>query len=169
LHLRLQHPPGRQLRLVDHLDHGFSAPHWIEKVSEQPDIGIEPASVVADAGISGGDPDLVVGPAGDEAFVDEASVSIEIDQIAVVRHAAGAKERRQASVIAAGDAVEHLVDDAVDAGIAGVIERNAGRLRIREREAGIVEALIAEARAGVVPGSDPVRAGKAFGILALVG
>jgi hypothetical protein len=54
-------------------------------------------------------------------------------------------------VIAAGDAVEHLVDDAVDAGISGVIERNAARLRIREREAVIVETLIAEARAGVVP------------------
>src|SRR5262249_62364987 len=43
------------------------------------------------------------------------------------------------------------------------------RLRIRKREAGIVEALVAEARTRVVPGSDPVRAGKAFGVLALVG
>jgi hypothetical protein len=72
-------------------------------------------------------------------------------------------------VVAAGDAIEHLIDDTVDAGIAGVIERNAGRLRVREREAGIVETLIAEARAGVVPGSDPVSARKPFGVLALVG
>src|SRR5262249_55612066 len=78
-------------------------------------------------------------------------------------------ESREALVVAAGDAIEHLIDDAVDAVIAGVTERNAGRLRVREREAGIVEALIAEARAGVVPGSDPISARKAFGVLALIG
>src|SRR6516162_7462001 len=125
--------------------------------------------MVVDSVICGGIADLVVRAEGDEAFVNEAAVGIEIDEIAVLRNAAGAHESREALVIAAGDAVEHLIDDAVEAGIAGVIERNATRLRIREREAGIVETLIAEARAGVVPGSDPVRAGKAFGVLALVG
>ena len=77
--------------------------------------------------------------------------------------AARADESRQALVLAAGDAIQHLIDNAVDAGIAGVVERNAGRLRIREREAGIDEALIAEARTGVKPTSDPVRSGKACG------
>ena len=36
LDLRLQHPPRRDLGLVDHLDHDLSAPHRIEEVSEQP-------------------------------------------------------------------------------------------------------------------------------------
>src|SRR5262249_4832531 len=45
----------------------------------------------------------------------------------------------------------------------------AGRLRVREREADIVEALVAEARTRVVPGSDPVSTRKAFGVLALIG
>src|SRR5262249_44054650 len=127
------------------------------------------ARIVADAGVGGGNADFVVRAQGYKAFVNEAAVGVEIDEIAVLRNAAGAHESRQALVIAAGDAVEHLVDDAVDAVIAGVIERNAARLRIRKREAGIVEALVAEARTRVVPGSDPVRAGKAFGVLALVG
>src|SRR6266404_2861871 len=169
LHLRLQRPPRRHLRLVHHLDHGFPAAHREEEVSEESGVGIEPARIVADAGVGGGNADLVVRAQGYEAFVNEAAVGIEIDEIAVLRNAAGAHESRQALVVAAGDAVEHLVDDAVDAGIAGVIERNAGRLRVREREAVIVETLVAEARAGVVPGSDPVRAGKASGVLALVG
>src|SRR4029450_11484009 len=132
-------------------------------------VGIEPARIVADAGIGGGNADLVVRAQRYEAFVNEAAVGIEIDEIAVLRNAAGAHESRQPLVVAAGDAVEHLVDDTVDAGIAIVIERNAGRLRVCEREAGIVEALVAEARTRVVPGSDPVRAGKAFGVFALVG
>src|SRR5262249_39133279 len=150
-------------------DHGLAAAHRIEKVTEQAYVGIEPARMVADAGIGGGNAHLVVLPTGDEAFVDESSISIKIDQIAIVRHAACANERGEALIIAAGDAIEHLIDDAIDAGISGVIERDAGRLRIREREACIVEALIGEARAGMIPGSDPVSARKPFGILALVG
>src|SRR5262245_26662038 len=169
LHLRLQHPPRRQLRLVHHLNHGFPAAHGEEEVSEESGVGIEHAPIVADAGIGGGNADLVVRAQRYEAFVNESAVGIEVDEIAVLRNAAGADESRQALVIAAGDAVEHLIDNPVDTGIAGVVERNAGRLRAREREAGIVETLIAEARAGVVPGSDPVSAGKAFGVLALVG
>src|SRR5262249_35920975 len=169
LHLRLQHPPRRQLRLVHHLDHGFPAAHRKEEASEESGVGIEAARIVADAGIRGGNADLVVRAQRYEAFVNEAAVGVEIDEITVLRNAARADESRQALVVAAGDAVEHLVDDTVDAVIAGVIEWNAGRLRIRERKPGIVEALIAEARAGVVPGSDPVRARKAFGVLALVG
>ena len=105
----------------------------------------------------------------DEAFVDEAPVGIEIDQIAVVRYPAGANECGEAFVVAAGHAIEHLIDDAVNAGVTGVVERDAGRLRVRERAAGIVEALIAEARARVIPRSNSVSAGQAFGILALVG
>src|SRR5262245_5427680 len=169
LHLRLQHPPRSQLGLVDHFDHGFPAAHRKEKVSEKSGVGIEPARIVPHAGIGGSDADLVVRAQRYEAFVDEAAVGVEVDQIAVLRNAARADESREALVVAAGDAIEHLIDDAVDAVIAGVIERNAGRLRVREREAGIVEALIAEARAGVVPGSDPISARKAFGVLALIG
>jgi hypothetical protein len=52
LHLRLQHPPRRQLGLVDHLDYGFPAPHREEEVSEESGVGIEPARIVADAGRS---------------------------------------------------------------------------------------------------------------------
>src|SRR5262249_13304918 len=148
---------------------GFAAAHREEEVSEESGVGIEPARIVADAGIGGGNADLVVRAQRYEAFVNEAAVGIEIDEIAVLRNAARADESRQALVVAAGDAVEHLVDDAVDAGISGVIERNSGRLRVREREAVVVETLIAETRARVVPGSDPVRAGKTFGVLALVG
>src|SRR5713226_1884486 len=169
LQFRLKRPPRRQLRLVDHLDHGFSAAHRIEEVAEQSDVGIETARIVADARIGGGDPDLVVGSARDEAFVEEAAVGVEADQIAIVRYAAHANEPRQALVVAAGNTIEHLIDDAVDAGVSGVVERNAGRQRIRQRAAGIVVALIAEARAGVIPRADAVGARKPAGVLALVG
>src|SRR6516225_534516 len=168
LHLRLQHPPGRQLRLINHLDHGLAAAHRIEKISEQSDIGIKSASVVTDASVGCRNADLVIWPRRDEAFVDEASVGVKIDQIAIVRHTAGANERGETLVVAAGHAIEHLIDDAVDAAIAGVIEGDAGRLRVGQRQAGIVKALIAEARAGVIPGADAVRAGKSFGVLSLV-
>src|SRR5262249_8867369 len=94
LHLRLQSPPGRQLRLVDHFDHGFSAPYRTEKISKKSDVGIEPARIIADARVGRGDPDLVIRPAGEESFVDEASVGVEVDQIAIVRRAAGANEGR---------------------------------------------------------------------------
>src|SRR5262249_59050375 len=121
---------------------GFAAAHREEEVSEESGVGIEPARIVADAGIGGGNADLVVGAQRYEACVNEAAVGVEIDEITVLRNAARADESRQALVVAAGDAVEHLIDDTVDAVIAGVIERNAGRLRVREREPGIVEALI---------------------------
>ena len=113
MHLRLQHPPRRQLGLVDHLDHGFPAPNREEKVSEKSGVGIEPARIVPDAGIGGGNADLVVRAQGYEAFVNEAAVGIEVDQIAIVRYAARADESRQALVVAAGDAIEHLIDDTV--------------------------------------------------------
>ena len=50
-----------------------------------------------------------------------------------------------------------------------MIERNAGRHRVGERAAGIVEALIAEARTGVIPRADPVSARETHGILPFVG
>src|SRR5262249_57116067 len=106
LPLRLQQPPGRRLCLVDHLDHGFPAPHREEKVSEKSGVGIEPARIVSDAGIGGGNADLVVRAQGYEAFVDEAAVGIEVDQIAIVRNAARADESRQAFVVAPPDAID---------------------------------------------------------------
>src|SRR5262249_62052415 len=110
LHLRLQYPPRCHLRLVHHLDHGFPAAHWEEEVSEESGVGIEPARIVADAGVGGGNAYLVVRAQRYEAFVNEAAVGVEIDEIAVLRNAAGAHESRQALVIAAGDAIEHLID-----------------------------------------------------------
>src|ERR1700738_3457473 len=169
LHLRLNRPPLCPLGLVHHLDHGFPAPHRVEKVSERSDVGIEPPGIVPDPRICEGNSDLVVRPTRYEAFVHQASVGVEIDQIAIVWYAARANKRRQALVVRAGNAIEHLIDDTVDAVVSGVIERNAGRQRVRERAAGIVEALITEARAGVVPAPDSVGAGKPLGILALVG
>jgi hypothetical protein len=50
-----------------------------------------------------------------------------------------------------------------------MLQRNAGGLRAGERKAGIVEALIGEMRAAVVPRPDAVGAGKSAGILALIG
>src|SRR5689334_20083063 len=50
-----------------------------------------------------------------------------------------------------------------------MLERDAGRLRVRERKAAVVAALIGKPRTGVIPSSESVSAGKAFGILALVG
>src|SRR5262245_25822505 len=169
LQFRLQHPPRRELRLIHHLDRGFSAAYRIEEVSEEADILIESARVVAHARISGGDPDLVVRPARHESFVEQAAVGIEADQVAIVRHAAGAKERRKALVLGARDTIEHLIDHAVEDLVAGVIERNAGGGRTRERLSRIVVTLIAEARTGVPPAADPVGARKPIGILALVG
>jgi hypothetical protein len=169
LHLRLNRPPLCQRGLVHHLDHGFPAPHRVEKVSERSDVGIKPPGIVSDPGIGEGNSDLVVRPTRYEPFVKQASVGIEIDQVTIVWCATRANERRQALVVRAGNAIEHLIDDTVDAGVSGVIERNARRQRVRERAAGIVEALISETRAGVVPGTDSVGAGKPFGILALIG
>src|SRR3981189_1521612 len=173
LQFRLQHPPRRQLRLVDRLDHDFSAAHRIEDVSEQSGVGIEAPRIVPDPRIAGGDPDLVVGPTRHETFVEQASVGIEADQVAIVRYAANAEEPGQALVGAPGNAIKRLIDDAVDADVAAVVERNAGRQRIRQRAAGIVEALIPKPRAGVIPRADPVSARKParalVGALALVG
>src|SRR5258705_2504798 len=146
LDLRLQHPPRRYLRLVDHLDHDLSAPHRIEEVPEGSDVRVQPACIVADARVAGGNADLVVRATSVEAFVQQACVSIKIDQVAIVGYAAGADEPREAPVVGAGNAIEHLIHDTIDAGVAGVIERNAGRHRVGERAAGIVEALIAETR-----------------------
>jgi hypothetical protein len=42
-------------------------------------------------------------------------VGIEIDQITIIRYAARAEKRRQALVVRAGNAIEHLIDDTVDA------------------------------------------------------
>src|SRR5690242_5640693 len=50
-----------------------------------------------------------------------------------------------------------------------MLERDAGRLRVRERKAGVVDALIGKPRAGMIPSSESVSAGKTFGILALIG
>src|SRR6476619_6709950 len=168
LDLRLQHPPRRDLGLVDHLDHDLSAPHRIEEVSERTYVRIQSARIVADTGIAGGNADFVVGATIDQAFVQQAGVGVEIDQVAVVGHAAGANKPRETTVVSAGNAIEHLVHDTVDAGVAGVLERNACRHRVCEREAVIVEVLIAEARAGVIPRADAVSAREACGILPLV-
>ena len=169
MHLRLNRPPLCQRGLVHQLDHGLPAPRRVEKVSERSDVGIEPPGIVPDPRICEGNSDLVVRPTRYEAFVHQASVGIEIDQITIIWYAARAEKRRQALVVRAGNAIEHLIDDAVEAQVSGVIERNARRQRVRERAAGIVEALISEARAGVVPGADSVRAGESFGVLTLVG
>ena len=123
---------------------------------------------LSDLGICCGNSDLVVRPARYEAFVKQAAVGIEIDQIAIVRHAARANKRRQALVNTSRYAIEHLIDNAIDAVIAGVIERNAGRQRTGERDAGIVETLITKVRTGVVPGAYPVSARKPLGIVALI-
>src|SRR5262249_46350878 len=81
----------------------------------------------------------------------------------------GAHKSRQPLVDSAGNAIEHLVDHAVDAAVADMLHRNTGGLRIRQREAAIVEALIAEMRAGVIPRADAVSAGKPAGVPALIG
>ena len=83
-----------------------------------------------------------------EAFVQQAAIGIEVDQITIVRYAARANERRQALIVGAANTIEHLIDHSVDAAGSDVIERNAGRQRVREREAGIIEALITEAWGG---------------------
>src|SRR4051812_25986139 len=168
LDLWLQHPPRCDLGLVDHLDHDLSAPHRIEEVPERTYVRVQSARIVANTGIAGGNADLVVRATRDEAFVQQAGVGVEIDQVAIVGHAAGASKPREATVVSAGNAIEHLVHDTVDAGVAGVLERNAGRHRVREREAGVVETLIAEARAGVIPRADAVSAREAGGVLPLV-
>src|SRR5208337_3167054 len=98
LHVRLNHPPRRQLRLVHHLDHGFPASHRVEKVSESSDVGIKLPRALPDLGICRGNSDLVVGSTRYEAFVKQATVGIEIDQIAIVRHAARTNKCRQALV-----------------------------------------------------------------------
>jgi hypothetical protein len=58
-----------------------------------------------------------------EAFVNQAPVGIEIDQITIVWYAACANKRRQALVVRAGNTIEHLIDNTVDAVVSGVIER----------------------------------------------
>src|ERR1700739_2303261 len=80
----------------------------------------------------------------------------------------GTPPARKNLVNGAGNAIEHLIDHAIDAAIAGVLHRNAGRLRIGQRQAGIVEALIGETRAGVIPRADAVGAGKPSGVVAVI-
>ena len=64
----------------------------------------------------GGARNVVVRSTRYEAFVNQASVGIEIDQITIVWYAARANKRRQPLVVRAGNAIEHLIDNTVDAG-----------------------------------------------------
>src|ERR1700736_4697486 len=133
LHVGLKRPPRRQLGYVHHFDNGFSGSHRIEKACEEPGVGIEPPRIIPNASIGCGDPDLVVRSARYEAFVHQASIGIEIDQIAIVRYAtARANKAGQALVVGTGNAIEHLIDNTVDAGVSSVVERNSGRRRVRE-------------------------------------
>src|ERR1700730_3530056 len=165
LKFRLQRQPWSQLRFVHDLDHRIAAAHRIEEVSEQCGVGIQSARAATDSRVRGSDADLVVGTAPHQALVEQAAIRIEADQVAVARDAAGAKKSGKALVVGAGNATERLINHAVDALIAGMLQRDAGRLWVCEREAGVVEALISEMRAGVVPHSDAVGAGKSGGVL----
>jgi hypothetical protein len=48
LKFRLQGAPLCKLRLIHHLDHRFTTADRIVEMSEQPNVGIQPACVVAD-------------------------------------------------------------------------------------------------------------------------
>src|SRR5215813_9642936 len=91
------------------------------------DIGIEPARIVADAREGSGNADLVAGTVRHEAFVEQTTIGIEVDQVAVLGNAAGAEESRKALVGGAQNAIEHLVDYTVNTAIARMLHRNAGR------------------------------------------
>ena len=101
LEFGLQRPPLSQLRLIHHLDHRFVAAHRKKEVTEKSGIGVQSARVVADARVGEGNADLVVGAAR-QAFVEQAAIGIEADEIAVVRDAARANKSRKALIIGAG-------------------------------------------------------------------
>jgi hypothetical protein len=101
LQVGLQRPPWFRLRLIHHFDHRFVAAHRIEEVAEKSGIGVQSARAVANARVGEGNAELVVGAAR-QAFVEQAAIGIEADEIAVVRDAARANKSRKALIIGAG-------------------------------------------------------------------
>jgi hypothetical protein len=75
----LHRQPRSQLGLIHHFDHRFAAAHRMKEVSEQSDVGIQPARIVADARERSGHTDLVVGPARRQSLLDEATIGIKVD------------------------------------------------------------------------------------------
>jgi hypothetical protein len=122
LHLRLNHPPLCPLGLVHHLDHGFPAPHRVEKVSERSDVGIEPPGIVPDPRIGEGNSDLVIRPTGYDALVNQASVGVKIDQVTIVWCAASANKRRRARLVSAIARGRRWLDDVVSGRVTTVAE-----------------------------------------------
>ena len=80
LQVRLQRPPRRQLGLVGQLEDGLIAAHRIGGFGEESGVRVKPARIASDAGVGRSNPDLVVGSAWNEAFVDQAAIGIEINK-----------------------------------------------------------------------------------------
>ena len=92
------------------------------------------------------------------AFMHDAEVGADAHEVAVARRAHHAREHADAARLVRVRAPDHLVGDRVEAVVAAMrFAAMPRRGRIRERHAGVVEALIGEA-AVVVPDADLVGA-----------
>src|SRR5437867_3728930 len=85
LDIRLQCPPGGELRAVARLDHAFVIGHHERPWGKRVNQFLATADVVADLQIGTGNPQRVIISAGYKTFVNEASINSERCQIAIFR------------------------------------------------------------------------------------
>src|SRR5207237_348180 len=105
---------------------------------------------VADVfGIGEADAEDIRLPAGDQTFVVDAGIDIEIGKVAVAGASRDPSEEAETLILRVRLTPDHLIDDGVETEIRTAPCRIAGRCRVGEREARRIEALIRE-RSGMI-------------------
>src|ERR1700731_4424506 len=142
LKIGLQLPPAGELEAVGQLDHRLARPDRVKRPAEAHDIAVESPCRIADPGIAGAEPDLVVGTA-EGSFVDQPAIDIEIDEVAVARRAHRASEYVGAGMVGLVEQ-EWLIDNRVEAEIIAVLARPAIAVGARQRDAVRIQVQVAK-------------------------
>src|SRR5450759_914471 len=151
---------------ISHLEHHlFVADRKRRRDRER--VAVERRRGRTDLGIGDAEGKHVVRAIAQRSLNADAAVHVERNQIAVRRRHAAAQEDVDGAVLA--NARDHLVDEAIDAPVAAVIERTGrGRIGKRHHSAGAVHAeMLVGVIRGRVPGADLVDPRQVSGKLVL--
>src|SRR6185312_2325503 len=160
LNVGLNRPPRRNLRDITRFQHKLVVADRIRRAVEGKRIAVETGGVAADLGVGRAKRENVVVATAHEPFEANAAIDVPGQEIAVRRRRARTQEEAHRLLTVSP---EHLVDHAVNAPVAAMIER-PDNSRIGERydpaEAIYAQALIGVIR-GRVPAAELVGAGEA--------
>src|SRR5450631_1077321 len=119
LKIRLQGPAAADLVLVHRGQQRLEAPLWPARSHQSLKVGIEIAGARRNAGIAGSDAKFVLRPGVAQADEFDPAIGIEIDQVSIRRARRDPGEDADAAIVVMADSVDLLLENRIDAEIAG--------------------------------------------------